>query len=131
MKNFNNTNRFLRSLLATLLLAFFSTLSFATVTNDPTPQEELSQAEQDILVAPVGFDKILSLILFDVAGSQIDIELSQEHMDFSFKTSLRSTASEVVEIDLNDFEGGTYSLTISAGEYTPHADRYVTLTQSL
>ena len=101
-----------------LLLAFFSTLAFATVDTDPTSPEELSQTEQEILVAPVGFDNILSLILFEVETPQIEVELSQEHTGFSFKTSLRMMDTEVLEMDLNDFEGGTYTLTLTAGEYT-------------
>ena len=74
-----------------LLLAFFSTLAFATVDSDSTSPEELTQTEQEILVAPVGFDKVLSLIIFDIDSPQIEVKLSQEHTGFSFKTSLRMT----------------------------------------
>ena len=118
MKNFNNNNRFFRSFLVTILLTICSTLAFATFDNDPTPQEEPSQIEQEIIIAPVGFDKVLSLILFDVESTQVEVEITQEHTGFAFTTTLRVMDSEVLELDLADFEGGTYTLSLSAGDYS-------------
>ena len=101
-----------------LLLAFFSLLASAQVETTLTSNEESTPTEQEIIVAPVGFDKVLSLILFDVESPQIGVEISQKHSGFTFKTSLRMMDSEVLEMDLADFEGGTYSLTLTAGDYT-------------
>ena len=101
-----------------LLLAFFSLLASAQAESNSPSTFESAQTEQEIIVTPVGFDKVLSLILFDVEGSQVEVEITQDHTGFAFKTSLRVIDTEVLEMDLSDFEGGTYTLSLTAGDYT-------------
>ena len=102
----------------TLLLALLSTLAFAQAPTSTSQEESSTETSQDIMVTPVGFDKVLSLLLFDVESTQLEISLSQASTGFSFKTVLTTQDSEVVEMDLNDFEGGTYVIEISVGTYT-------------
>lgn len=102
----------------TLLLALFSTLAFAQAPSTISQIENSIESTQEIMVTPVGFDKVLSLLLFDVESTQLEISLSQVSTGFSFKTALTTQDSEVVEMDLNDFEGGTYALEITVGDFT-------------
>ncbi len=99
-----------------LLLAFFSTLAFA---NPSTPSnDDTASTEQEIVVTPVGFDKVLSMIAFNIETPNVEIELSQNTVGMVYKTTMRISDSEVIEMDLNDFETGTYTLKVVAGAYT-------------
>ena len=108
----------MKKVITTLLLAFFSILAHAHVitphTNDN--EEEINES-QEIMVAPMGFDKVLSLLLFEIDDPKVDIELSQNAVGVVFKTTLKVSEVEVLEVDLKDFEGGTYTLRVGAGEY--------------
>ncbi len=100
-----------------LLLPFFSTLAIA---HSPTPSNDVTATndEQEILLSPVGFDKVLSLIIFEVDQPTLNVELSQNKVGRIFNNSYSTPESEVLEIDLSDFEAGTYTLKIVSGDYT-------------
>ncbi len=108
----------MKKVITTILLAFFSILAHAHATTaNPSDKEEVKKQTQEIMVAPVGFDKVLSLLLFEIDDPQVDIEISQNSVGMVFKTSLKVSEVDVLEVDLNDFEGGTYTLRVGAGEY--------------
>ena len=107
----------MKKLSTLLLLAFFSTLAFAH-TATPSNDNTNNQDNEEILVAPIGFDKVLSLIIFEVEQPTLDVELSQNKVGRVYNNSFSGSESEVLEIDLSDFESGTYTLKITAGDYS-------------
>ena len=126
----NNKNEIKMKKFSTLLLlAFFSTLAFA---NPSTPSnDDTASTEQEIIVTPVGFDKVLSMIVFDNETSNVEIELSQNTVGMVYKTTMRTTDSEVIEMDSERLRNRNLHLESSSWRLHHCSDYHLTLIQSL
>ena len=77
--------------------------------------ENESTKASDMLLLPVGFDKVLTLISTSAEQTDIKVEILDEsdHIKYASQYS----TMEVVEIDLSRLTGGTYLVKISQGDY--------------
>ena len=109
----------MKNIISILFLAFFSISAQAHTSNDPINQENSAQTEQqEIMVTSIGFDKVLSLLLFNMEENTLEVELSQNSAGVIYRTTVKTSDQEVLELDFNDFETGTYSIKLVAGEYS-------------
>ncbi|MEM9720992.1 MAG: hypothetical protein AAGA10_17140 [Bacteroidota bacterium] len=104
--------------LAFIFCLFVSTLapaaSFASSSNNPTATLETQSTVVE--VAAVGFDKVLSMVVWEETVVKIQILDKAEHIKYASQFS--STEMEVVALDLKRLPAGTYSLKITIGDQT-------------
>ena len=109
----------MKNITSLFLLAFLSTLAFA---NPSTPArsitQEANEESQEVIITPVGFDHVLTMMVWGLENPVLDLELSYSTGGTAYKTTVKISESGIVEMDLNEFERGTYTLQIVSGDFT-------------
>ena len=95
--------------------------SFASSNPLLSSSTEISENEgistPEILLAPVGFDKVLTLVVTGAEQTDVKVEIRDSKNRIKYASQISVKDAEVAEIDLSRLAGGSYAVMISQGEY--------------
>ena len=98
----------------TLASTFAFQNSPSLVENNDSNEENTLDTE--FIVEAPGFDKQLNMLVLNPEISRFDIKLTDNTGRKVLFYSTSASPEGIVEVDLTDFEGGFYQLTLSVGE---------------
>ena len=95
--------------------------SFASSNPLLSSSTEISKNEgistPEILLAPVGFDKVLTLVVTGTEQTDVKVEIRDSKNRIKYASQISVKDAEVAEIDLSRLAGGSYAVKITQGEY--------------
>ena len=96
--------------------------SFATSNNPLISANETIDNEGDtnesFHLSPVGFDKILTVLIVEGEPSDIKLEILDKSSHIKYAAQYSFANAEWAEVDLSLLAGGTYTIKLTSGNHT-------------